>query len=206
MNHIYELADLNGVSVFCDYTFLYSDKIKILKNYVTEYLDQILYIEMRREAFGTFMNDGVIFDLLPHDASILQFLFGHNIETKHREHINNQANNIRTVIHFSIGHIPGVISLSRVNCSKVRTITVFCKTKIIEYNDISDILSITDYNIDVTNFGVKGIINGREDITNINLTEPLRNSVNHFLQNIGDRFESNRDVSRYVINTIEQNL
>jgi predicted dehydrogenase len=206
MKYIYELADSNGVSVFCDYTFLFSDKIKTLKKYVSQHLDEILYIEMRREAFGPFVKDNIIFDFLPHDVSILQLLFGDAIKINHADRINDHITNIKTVINFSIGNIRGVISLSRLNSTKVRTITVFCKTKIIEYNDISDILSITDYRVDATDFGVTGVISGKKDITNINHSEPLRNSVDHFLQNIGDRFDSNRDVSSYVINAIEQTL
>jgi predicted dehydrogenase len=72
------LAEKNGRKVFVDHTFLFTGAVDEIKRQVDSgNLGDILYVDSVRINLGLFQPDvDVIWDLAPHDLSILQYLVG----------------------------------------------------------------------------------------------------------------------------------
>lgn len=208
MEIIYSKCREHNVKIFCDYIFLYSNKIHCLKNIIMENMDNILYIEMNRETFGIFAHDNVIYDLLPHDISILNLLFDSEINITHVDKVYNDTLFIKSIINFSVNNINGIINLSWLNDTKERKIKVFCKNKIIEYSDICDNIKIFNYHLHVkpTHIEQKKLFS--EEIVNINKEEPLRSSIIAAIRMIESNsnhiFEENEKTSRNIIKCFEK--
>jgi predicted dehydrogenase len=72
------LAEKNGRKVFVDHTFLFTGAVEEIKRQVSSgSLGDLLYIDSVRINLGLFQPDvDVIWDLAPHDLSILQYIIG----------------------------------------------------------------------------------------------------------------------------------
>lgn len=73
-----ELGDRTGKKVFVDHTFLFTGAVEEMKKQLNAgSLGEMLYIDSVRINLGLFQPDvDVIWDLAPHDLSILQYLLG----------------------------------------------------------------------------------------------------------------------------------
>lgn len=76
----YELiqaAERAGVRLFTDHTFLYAGAVEAMQHaFVSGDLGEIYYAESSRVNLGLFQQTNVIWDLAPHDVSILNHVFG----------------------------------------------------------------------------------------------------------------------------------
>lgn len=71
-----ELADKNGLKLFVDHTFVYTGAVRKLKEMISAgQLGEIYYFDSVRVNLGLFQHDvNVIWDLAPHDFSIMDYL------------------------------------------------------------------------------------------------------------------------------------
>jgi predicted dehydrogenase len=168
---------------YCDYTFNHSKKIEQLKNLINENIDNIIFIEMNRENFGKFTFDGVIYDLLPHDLSVLYNIFGSEIEIMNINRVYHSDIIVKCIIHIKIHNIETVINISWINEEKTRIIKIYCKDKIIIYNDTYDFIHIFHYNLTINNEINYNIDRNIYEYINNN-TEPLKKSVDCFMNMI----------------------
>ncbi len=97
---LYDLADSQGVKLYCDHIFLHSPAINYLKEHIASF-GEIVYINARRINLGLFQsNVDVIWDLAIHDLSIIDYLVGLHIEevstfaTKYLRYPNDALANI----------------------------------------------------------------------------------------------------------------
>jgi predicted dehydrogenase len=210
MKIIYKKCQENNVKLFCDYIFFYATKIQNLRRIVSENINDILYIEINRETFGIFSQDNVIYDLLPHDISILKLLFNDDFEIniKHVDKVYHGTLLIKAIISFEINTINGILNISWLNDTKERKIKFFCKTKIIEYNDIYDNIKIFNYHLKVNNAVIEQTKLISEDIVNINKEEPLRTSITTAINMVETNnhiiFKENANISKYIIECFEK--
>lgn len=66
-----------GVKVGVDHTFLFSEHIRIIKKLIDKgKIGTLLRIESFRQNLGKFQNSGVIWDLMPHDIAMANYLVG----------------------------------------------------------------------------------------------------------------------------------
>jgi predicted dehydrogenase len=73
------LAEENGVRMFCDHTYIYHPCVNYLKKQFEKNNYKILNIKSERINLGLFKNDhNVIWDLAPHDLSIILYLLEKN--------------------------------------------------------------------------------------------------------------------------------
>lgn len=72
-----EAARRRGVRLFTDHTFLYAGAVEAMRRaFVGGDLGDIYYAESSRVNLGLFQQTNVIWDLAPHDVSILNHIFG----------------------------------------------------------------------------------------------------------------------------------
>ena len=71
-----KIADKNNVQILVGHTFLYNSSIKELQKIITnKVIGEIYYINCRRTHLGLIRNDvDAVWDLAPHDISILNFI------------------------------------------------------------------------------------------------------------------------------------
>lgn len=74
------LAEQKNVKIFVDHTFIYTGAVKKMKELIeNDELGQILYFDSVRINLGLFQHDvNVIWDLAPHDLSIMHYLIPKN--------------------------------------------------------------------------------------------------------------------------------
>lgn len=211
--------------VYCDYTFTHSDKIKKLKDIIQrEGIENILYIEMRRESFGKTVQSGVIYDLLPHDISILLILFSgkykltelqRSLELLDYKKIYHNNLLFKSTLSFRINTnadtnadinsninkgVCVLVNLSSLNEQKIRTIKIYLRDKIIEYDDLKDVIQIFNYHLsrNLETGIIKEERQNTEEITNINYNEPLTQSIKTFIEII--KYNLDKKITKYEDN------
>jgi predicted dehydrogenase len=71
-----KIADANGLKIFVDHTFIYTGAVRKIKELVdTGELGDVIYFDSVRINLGLFQSDvNVIWDLAPHDLSIMNYI------------------------------------------------------------------------------------------------------------------------------------
>lgn len=73
-----ELADRRGLQIMVDHTFLFTGAVRKIKQLIDEgTLGRLYYYDSTRVNLGLFQHDvNVLWDLAPHDLSIMDYLIG----------------------------------------------------------------------------------------------------------------------------------
>src|SRR5437763_1590294 len=163
------------------HTFEYNPAVNELRKLVQSGdLGEIYCVEAERVNLGLFRNDiNVIWDLAPHDISILLYLFG-----KVPEYINVQAHahlqsHIHDIAHLDLGFAGGMtahIHVSWLHPCKIRRVTVIGDKKMAVYDDTNqaEMLKVYNKGADVHADPVVSYRNGEITIPYIDWIEPLR--------------------------------
>lgn len=175
------LAQDMGRVLMVGHTFEYSPAVNELRKLVQSGdLGKIYCVEAERVNLGLFRNDiNVIWDLAPHDVSILLYLFGHHPEQiKVQAHAHLQSH-IHDVAHLDLGFSDGMnahIHVSWLHPCKVRRVTVIGDLRMVVYDDTNPAEMIKVYNkgADVHADPVISYRHGAITIPHIDWIEPLR--------------------------------
>jgi predicted dehydrogenase len=145
----------NDVRLMVGHTFEYNPAVWKLKEIISSgELGRILYIDTARLSLGRYQNDcNVIWDLAPHDISIVSYLLDevpttasvwaqHNIGTEH-------ADVAYLKLEFAHSGAPAFVHLSWLHPEKTRRVTVVGEKKMAVYNDMSDNERIRVYDVGV---------------------------------------------------------
>jgi predicted dehydrogenase len=163
------------------HTFEYNPAVNELRKLVQSGdLGKIYCVEAERVNLGLFRNDiNVIWDLAPHDISILLYLFG-----QAPEYINVQAHahlqsHIHDIAHLDLGFAGGMtahIHVSWLHPCKIRRVTVIGDKKMVVYDDTnqSEMLKVYNKGADVHADPVVSYRYGAITIPYIDWVEPLR--------------------------------
>ncbi|MCQ3936024.1 MAG: gfo/Idh/MocA family oxidoreductase [Chloroflexi bacterium] len=192
-----DLAEARGVILMVGHTFEYNSAVRALKEYIDSgELGEIYYIDTARLNLGLFQRDSnVLWDLAPHDISILLYLLGQIPETVSARGMPCVFEEIFDVAYVNLmfpNGIPAHIHVSWLDPCKVRRVTVVGSKKMIVYNDLENEqkLKIYDKGVDApeyTNGFGEFQCNYRSGdivIPNIRFVEPLRQECQHFLDSI----------------------
>src|SRR5256712_12186278 len=163
------------------HTFEYSPAVNELRKLVQSgELGKIYCIEAERVNLGLFRNDvNVIWDLAPHDISILLYLLAQRPERiKVQAHAHVQSN-IEDVAHLDLEFADGMnahIHVSWLHPCKIRRITVIGDARMVVYDDTNPAEMIKVYNkgADVHADPVVSYRFGEITIPYIDWIEPLR--------------------------------
>jgi predicted dehydrogenase len=190
-----ERADAGGLTLMVGHTFEYNAAVWKLKQIISSgELGRILYIDAARLSLGRYQNDcNVIWDLAPHDISIVSYLLGEFPETASVWAQRNVGD-----VHADVAYLrldfpsaPAFIHVSWLNPNKVRRVTVVGERKMVVYNDLSDNERIRIYDVGVAPAEIFGgpaphampVTYRTGDITSpyVQFVEPLLVQDTHFI-------------------------
>ena len=191
------LAEEKGLTLMVGHTFEYNSAVHALKRYIDSgELGDIYYLDAARLNLGLFQRDSnVLWDLAPHDISILLYLLGENPTSVSAQGNPCVFNGIYDVAYLNLNfphNISAHVHVSWLDPCKVRRITVVGSKKMVVYNDIENEskIKIYDKGVDApeytNNFGEFHCNYRSGDITipNIRFAEPLRQESQHFIDSI----------------------
>jgi predicted dehydrogenase len=201
-NAVRELAERHGRTLMVGHTFLYSPPVLKLKELIEGgALGTISYVESQRVSSGRYQAAGVLWDLAPHDVSIILFCLGHvpcGVSATGRPSVRNgREDEVFITLDFPNGAVAD-IHVSWLSPVKLRKMIVSGSRCTAVYDDAlgPNALKI---------FGHAG---GRDDDPVIPLledTEPLRAEWAHFVDCIrtGDMPRSDAANGSRVVQIME---
>lgn len=198
-----KLATERSLTLMVGHIFEYNAAVHTLKNYIDSgMLGKIYYLDAARLSLGLFQKDtNVLWDLAPHDVSILLHLLGKRPISVSAQGTTCIVPNVHDVVYLYLKfpeNITAHIHISWLDPCKVRRVTVVGSQKMVVYNDIDNDAKIKIYDKgvdldpeDITGFGEFHCNYRTGDITipNIRFSEPLRQECQHFLDCIVNHTE-----------------
>jgi predicted dehydrogenase len=192
-----ELALNNNLTLFIDNTFIYDDSIVKLKN-LLETRNEIISINITRTAWGKLLKTyGVIWDLLPHDLSIINYLLG---EIESYELIDYSYNsNLKTLIDIKVKFLTksGNSAFIHSSCSsgqKNRSIEVKLSDCVVLQSSNSTSSTIEIFNLASLSDSNTPALTKKLNFT----TEPIVNAIKQF-----KLLTSKSEYSDYLDNSIK---
>lgn len=186
-----DLARARELTLMVGHTFEYSPAVNELKKLIENGdLGKIYCIEAERVNLGLFRSDiNVIWDLAPHDISILLYLLGkrpERIKVQAHAHVQRQ---IEDVAHLDLGFADGMnahIHVSWLHPCKIRRVTIIGDQRMVVYDDTNpaEMLKIYNKGADIHADPVVSYRHGAITIPHIDWTEPLRLECEDFAQSI----------------------
>ena len=106
-----ELAEKKGLTLMADHTFLYTGAVQKMKELIdTDVVGTPRYFDSSRINLGLFQPDvNVLWDLAPHDISILTYLVTELPLSINATGISHTRNNIENIAYMTVGEHPGKV-------------------------------------------------------------------------------------------------
>jgi predicted dehydrogenase len=140
-DELINLAVQKGLILMADHTFLYTGAVQKMKQIIeTEVIGSPLYFDSSRINLGLFQPDiNVLWDLAPHDISILTYLITEEPESINATGISHTRNKIENIAYLTVNYQSDFIA--HFTCSwsspvKVRQTLIGGDKKMILYNDL----------------------------------------------------------------------
>jgi len=135
-----ELAERNHLKIMVDHTFLFTGAVRKIRQLLDENaLGRLYYYDSMRVNLGLFQHDvDVIWDLAPHDLSIVDYLIGGTPETivaTGAAHLNGKPDVAFLTLYFP-GNIIAHINVNWLSPVKVRRTLIGGETKMLVWNDL----------------------------------------------------------------------
>lgn len=187
------LADATDVTLMTGHTFLYNPAVRELRKIVQSgELGRVHYVDTARLSLGLFQRRvNVIWDLAPHDLSILSYVLGRKpvaVSARGSSCVQPKVHDVAYVEVQYEGGLSAQIHVSWLDPAKVRRITVVGDRKMAVYNDVALAEKIRIYDKGVEppptdTFGEFQLSyrNGQITIPFIPWQEPLKIECEHFV-------------------------
>jgi predicted dehydrogenase len=186
------LAGEKGLTLMVGHTFVYNSAVHALKNLIDNNdLGDIYYLDAARLNLGLVQEKlNVIWDLAPHDISIMNYLVGENPLSVSAHGICCVNHNIHDVAYLNLvypNNNAAHIHVSWLDPCKVRRVTVVGSKKMAVYNDveISEKIRVYDKGVEPCpdDFEMNHYCYhyGEVTIPPIAIDEPLRIECQHFV-------------------------
>ncbi|MFH2036642.1 MAG: Gfo/Idh/MocA family oxidoreductase, partial [Candidatus Zixiibacteriota bacterium] len=146
-----ETAERKNLVLMVDHTFIYTGAVRKIKELMNSGdLGDIYYFDSVRVNLGLFQNDiNVIWDLAPHDVSIMDYLLNQKPTTVAATGISHFNSDIENIAYISIGYKTNLISHIHVNWLapvKVRKTLICGSQKMVVYDDVEPSEKVKVYN------------------------------------------------------------
>lgn len=213
-----EIAEARGLTLMVGHVFEYNPAVRALKEIIDSgELGEIYYIDAVRVNLGLFQPDlNVLWDLAPHDLSILRYVLGEDPVSVSAQGVASIFDGKHDVVYLNLiypGSILAHVRLSWLDPCKVRRITVVGSRKMAVYDDVEHLEKIKIYDKGVEAQPYTDTYGefqcsyryGDVVIPRIPFSEPLRVECEHFLECIADGAEPQSDgrVGLQVVKALE---
>jgi predicted dehydrogenase len=144
-----ELAERKHLQIMVDHTFLFTGAVRKIKQLVDDgTLGPLYYYDSTRVNLGLFQHDvNVLWDLAPHDLSIMDYLVGLEpdlVVATGSAHVNCLEDVAHLTVYFP-GNILAHINVNWLSPVKVRTTLVGGQKKMLVWNDLDPAEKIRVY-------------------------------------------------------------
>ena len=212
------LSDAQSRKLMVGHTFVYTEAVRKMKEIIDSgELGEIYYISSQRLNLGLFQQDiNVIWDLAPHDISIILYLLGEqcsSVNAAGTSHINPAVEDVAVMSLRFEGDLLAIIQASWLDPDKIRRMTIVGSKKMMVFDDVqaTEKIRIYDKGVDVPKrydtfdefpYSYKY---GDIMIPKLGGSEPLRAELNHFIDCIEkDRVPlSDGNSGRQVVEILE---
>jgi len=152
-----ELAEARNLVLFVDHTFIYTGAVRKMKEIIASgRLGEIYYFDSVRINLGLFQHDvNVIWDLAPHDLSIMDYLLGTKARSVSAIGTCHVGNGLEDIAYLTLEFDNNLIAHFHVNWlapMKIRKTLIGGTKSMIVYDDTeaSEKVKVYDKGIDVT--------------------------------------------------------
>src|SRR6058998_2302755 len=152
-----ELADRKNLKIMVDHTFLFTGAVRKMRQLIDEgILGDLYYYDSTRVNLGLFQHDvSVIWDLAPHDLSIMDFLIQAKPEAvvaTGEAHLNGHVDVAFITIYFQSNTIAH-INVNWLSPVKIRTTLIGGEKRMLVWNDVEadEKLKIYDKGVQMNN-------------------------------------------------------
>lgn len=191
-----EIAEKKGLTLMVDHTFLYTGAVQKMKSlYDAGTLGKLNYFDSTRINLGLIQQDvNVLWDLAPHDISVLGFLNSENPVSVNATGVSHIHNGIENIAYLTVNYQSNFIA--HFNCSwsspvKIRLMLLGGSEKMIVFNDMepSEKIKVYDTAHSVSTFEEKRQVLvdyrvGDVYVPKLSTTEPLKSMAEDFIQSI----------------------
>ena len=190
-----EIAQRKGKIIFVDHTFIYNGSVRKMKEIIDSgVLGQIYYFDSVRVNLGLFQKDiNVVWDLAPHDISIMDYLLGKEAVSVSAQGVSHVVDSMADIAYISVKFEGSLIAHFHVNWlapTKIRLIQIGCSNKMLVYDDMdpAEKIKVYDKGVDIKAADKDGIYNaliqyrlGDMYAPRVDLSEALAVACKHFL-------------------------
>jgi predicted dehydrogenase len=185
-----------------DHTFIYTSAVRKMRDLIESgELGDILYFDSIRVNLGLFQKDiNVIWDLAPHDLSIMDYLLRAEPIAVSAIGASHAGNNIANIAYMTLRFPNNVIAHFHVNWLapvKIRQTLLGCSKKMVVYDDVEPTDKIRVYDKGITVNGLNGSAEKRYQalvgyrtgdvlIPKIDTTEALSRVAQEFISSINE--------------------
>jgi predicted dehydrogenase len=194
-----ELAEKNEKVLMVDHTFLYTGAVQKIKELIDSgEIGNINYFDSTRINLGLFQPDiNVLWDLAPHDISILNYLYNEKPYSVQATGTCHTGNGIENIAFITVNYESGFIA--HFNCSwsspvKIRMMLIGGDEKMIVFNDLepTEKIKIYDtgykYMTDEEQYSIRvDYRSGDVHIPKINMKEALSGMASDFINAINNK-------------------
>jgi predicted dehydrogenase len=152
-----ELAERKNLRIMVDHTFLFSGAVRKIRQLVDDgTLGPLFYFDSTRVNLGLFQHDvSVVWDLAPHDLSIMDYLISVEPEAvvaTGANHLNGLADMAFITVYFP-ANVVAHVNVNWLSPVKVRTTLIGGRDKMLVWNDLEpdEKIKVYDKGVDVTN-------------------------------------------------------
>ncbi|NOY87831.1 MAG: Gfo/Idh/MocA family oxidoreductase [FCB group bacterium] len=195
-----ELAERKNLRLMVDHTFIYTGAVQTIKEFIDSgQLGQLYYFDSVRVNLGLFQHDvNVIWDLAPHDVSIMDYLLNRKpeaISATGMAHFENNIENIAYISTYYDNNILGHIHVNWLAPVKVRKTLISGSKKMIIYDDMEPSEKVKIYDRGVN------VLHDKEQIYDI----LIQYRTGDMLAPHVDLSEALKKVSREFVDSIDEN-
>jgi predicted dehydrogenase len=190
------LAADRGKVLMVGHTFLYNPAVRLLREIVQSgEIGEVYYAYAQRLNLGLFQRDiNVIWDLAPHDLSIMSFVLGRDPTAVGARGADHVQAGIEDVAYLDVAYgakVRASIHVSWLDPNKIRRITIVGSKRMVVYNDVelTEKIRIYDKGVDrpMGADGTPGAFplayrHGDITVPTISAAEPLRLECEHFVE------------------------
>ncbi|MBF0432230.1 MAG: Gfo/Idh/MocA family oxidoreductase [Fibrobacteria bacterium] len=199
-NILIDLAEKTNLKIMVDHTFLFTGAVQKIKSLIDDgTIGKLYYYDSTRVNLGLFQHDiNVIWDLAPHDFSIMDFLLNEKPESlvaTGMDHFNHNNENLAYITLYFKSNLIAHFNVNWLSPVKIRSTLIGGEKQMIVWNDLSADEKIKVYDKSVQVENREGIY---DLMFNYRVGDMYSPKINHV--------EALQSETQYFVKCVEQNI